>query len=142
MNSRSPRRKFVFLCCVTLLELIDKKTFGINMDSPQGHESKRFSLFYKVKEGMFKNSNTTQAILFCNLCHKLLVLDKIFSHFAYQGKAKEYLIFHSSGFCDLRFVKNRCHTTRGAAKLKNLNVAKRLHLSENLQKEKLYQINI
>ena len=54
MNSRSPRRKFVFLCCVTLLELIDKKTFGINMDSPQGQESKRFSLFYKVKEGMFR----------------------------------------------------------------------------------------
>ncbi|XP_015751197.1 PREDICTED: tetranectin-like isoform X2 [Acropora digitifera] len=52
MNSRSPRRKFVFLCCVTLLELIDKKTFGINMDSPQGQESKRFSLFYKVKEGV------------------------------------------------------------------------------------------
>ncbi|XP_067025792.1 macrophage mannose receptor 1-like [Acropora muricata] len=52
MNSRSPRRKFVFLCCVTLLELIDKKTFSINMDSPQGQESKRFSLFYKVKEGV------------------------------------------------------------------------------------------
>ena len=54
MNSRSPRRKFVFFCCVTLLELINKKTFGVNKDSPQGQESKRFSLFYKVKEGMFK----------------------------------------------------------------------------------------
>ena len=54
MNSRSPRRKFVFFCCVTLLELIDKKTFGINKDSPQGQESKRFSLFYKVKEGMLR----------------------------------------------------------------------------------------
>ncbi|XP_029204848.2 C-type lectin domain family 4 member D-like [Acropora millepora] len=53
MNSRSPRMKFVsiFLCCVTLLELIDKQTFGANTDSPQGHESRRSSLFYKVKEG-------------------------------------------------------------------------------------------
>ena len=54
MNSRSPRRKFVCCCCVTLLELIKKKTFGVNKDSPEGQESKRFSLFYKVKEGMFK----------------------------------------------------------------------------------------
>ena len=30
---------------------------------------------------------------------------------------------------------------QGAAMVKNLNVAKRLHLSEKLQKEKLYQIN-
>ncbi|XP_044182732.1 LOW QUALITY PROTEIN: tetranectin-like [Acropora millepora] len=51
MNSRSPRRKFVFFCCVTLLELINKKTFGVNKDSPQGQESKRFSLFYKFKKG-------------------------------------------------------------------------------------------
>ena len=44
----------IFLCCVTLLELVDKKTFGLNTESLQGQESKRFSLFYKVKEGMFK----------------------------------------------------------------------------------------
>ncbi|XP_074609501.1 uncharacterized protein LOC141863724 [Acropora palmata] len=53
MNSRSPRRKFVsiLLCAVTLLELVDKKTFGFNTEYPQEQESKRFSLFYKVKEG-------------------------------------------------------------------------------------------
>ena len=93
MNSRSPKRKFVFFCCVTLLELINKKTFGVNKDSPQGQESKRFSLFYKVKEGMFQKLLHDPSNSFCNLCHNLLVLDKIYSHFAYQGKAKEYLIF-------------------------------------------------
>ncbi|XP_074609875.1 uncharacterized protein LOC141864040 [Acropora palmata] len=55
MNSRSPRRKFVslriLLCAVTMLELVDKKTFGFNTESHQGQESKRFSLFYKAKEG-------------------------------------------------------------------------------------------
>ena len=44
----------IFLCCVTFLELVDKKTFGFNTEIPQGQESKRFSLFHKVKEGMFK----------------------------------------------------------------------------------------
>ena len=44
----------IFLCCVTLLELVDKKTFGFNTESPQGQESKCFSLFRKVREGMFK----------------------------------------------------------------------------------------
>ncbi|KAK2553987.1 hypothetical protein P5673_024693 [Acropora cervicornis] len=53
MNSRSPRRKYVsiLLCAVTLLELVDKTTFGFNTESSQEQESKRFSLFYKVKEG-------------------------------------------------------------------------------------------
>ena len=56
MNSRSPRRKYVsiLLCAVTLLELVDKTTFGFNTESPQEQDSKRFSLFYKVKEGMVK----------------------------------------------------------------------------------------
>jgi len=53
MNSRSPRRKYVsiLLCAVTLLELVDKTTFGFNTESPQEQDSKRFSLFCKVKEG-------------------------------------------------------------------------------------------
>ena len=55
MNSRSPRGKFVsiLLRAVTLLELVDKKTFGFNTASPQEQESRRL-LFFKVKEGMFK----------------------------------------------------------------------------------------
>ena len=71
MNSRSPRMKFVsiFLCCVTLLELIDKQTFGANTDSPQGHESRRSSLFYKVKEGMFKKLLHDSSNSFRNLYH-------------------------------------------------------------------------
>ena len=44
----------IFLCFVTLLELVDKKTFGFNTECPQGQESKRFSMFHKVKKGMFK----------------------------------------------------------------------------------------
>ncbi|XP_067023775.1 lithostathine-like [Acropora muricata] len=58
MNSRSPRRKYVsiLLCAVTLLELVDKTTFGFNTESPQEQDSKRFSLFYKVKED---NNETT-----------------------------------------------------------------------------------
>ena len=44
----------ILLCAVTLLELVDKTTFGFNTESPQEQDSKRFSLFYKVKEGMFK----------------------------------------------------------------------------------------
>ena len=94
MNSRSPRRKFVFFCCVTLLKLIDKKTFGINMDSPQGQESKRISLFYKVKEGMFiKKLLRDPRNSFCNLCHNLFVLNKIYSHFAYQVKERNTSYF-------------------------------------------------
>ena len=44
----------ILLCAVTLLELVDKTTFGFNTEYPQEQENKRFSLFYKVKEGMFK----------------------------------------------------------------------------------------
>ena len=77
MNSRSPRRKFVsiLLCAVTLLELVDQKTFGFNTESPQDQESKRFSFFYKVKEGMFKKLLHDPKNSFCNFCYNLLVLD-------------------------------------------------------------------
>lgn len=56
MNLRLLMRKFVrsFLCCVTLLELVDKNTFGFNKGSLQRQDSKRSSSFYKVEEGMFK----------------------------------------------------------------------------------------
>ena len=92
--------------------------------------------FIKLRKVCLKNCYTTQAILFCNLCHNLRGLDKIYSHFAYQGKAKEYLKFHSSGFCDLRFVKNRCHTTRGAAKLKNLNMSQSVYTFPKISRKK------
>ena len=98
MNSRSPRMKFVsiFLCCVTLLELIDKQTFGANTDSPQGHESRRFSLFYKVKEGMFKKLLHDSSNSFCNLHHEnLLVLDKMYSHFL--NSRQMYALRHTLG---------------------------------------------
>ena len=59
MNSRSPNAmmKFViiFLRCVTLFELLQKKTLGFDMAGTiQDQENKRSTLFYKVKEGMFK----------------------------------------------------------------------------------------
>ena len=44
----------IFLCCVTLLELVDRNTFGFNKGSLQQQDSKRSSSFYKVEEGMFK----------------------------------------------------------------------------------------
>ena len=98
MNSRSPRMKFVsiFLCCVTLLELIDKQTFGANTDSPQGHESRRFSLFYKVKEGMFKKLLHDSSNSFFNLHHAQFT-------FSIEGKCM---------LCGIRLVKNRCHATQ------------------------------
>ena len=56
MDLRLPMRRFVriFLCCVTLLELVDKNTFGFNKGSLQRQASKRSSSFYKVDEGMLK----------------------------------------------------------------------------------------
>ena len=60
----------ILLCAVTMLELVDKTTFGFNTESYQGQESKRFSLFYKVKEGMFKKLLHDRMKQFvCNLCH-------------------------------------------------------------------------
>lgn len=44
----------IVLCCVTLLELVDRNTFGFNKGSFQLQDSKRSSSFYKVEEGMFK----------------------------------------------------------------------------------------
>ncbi|XP_015751198.1 PREDICTED: low affinity immunoglobulin epsilon Fc receptor-like isoform X1 [Acropora digitifera] len=53
MNLRLLMRKFVriVLCCVTLLELVDRNTFGFNKGSLQQQDSKRSSSFYKVEEG-------------------------------------------------------------------------------------------
>ena len=85
MNSRPPMRKFVtiFLCCVTLLELVGKKTFGLSKVSFRGKESKCFSLFSKVKEGMFKRQLHDRSNSFCILRRNLLALDKKYTHFAY-----------------------------------------------------------
>ena len=45
----------IFLRCVTLFELVHKKTLGFDMAGTiQDQENKRSTLFYKVKEGMFK----------------------------------------------------------------------------------------
>ena len=126
MNSRSPRRKFVFFCCVTLLKLIDKKTFGINMDSPQGRESKRISLFYKLKLRkvcLLRNCYATQGILFAICVTIYLCWTKsILTLHIKQRKGIPHISFVR--FCDLRFVKNRCHwchITQGAAMLENLS---------------------
>ena len=84
----------ILLCAVTMLELVDKKTFGFNTESHQGQESKRFSLFYKVKEGMFKkllHDRVKQFVL-------QIVLDKIYFHVVYQVKSREYFIFHLASF--------------------------------------------
>ena len=45
----------ILLRCVTLFELVHKKTLGFDMGGTiQEQENKRSTLFYKVKEGMFK----------------------------------------------------------------------------------------
>ena len=45
----------IFLRCVTLFELVHKKTLGFDMAGTiQELENKRSALFYKVKEGMYK----------------------------------------------------------------------------------------
>ena len=90
----------IFLCCVTLLELVGKKTFGLNTVSFQGQESKCFSLFFKVKEGIFKRQLHDRSNSFCILPRNLLVLDKksIVTPFACQAKSKEYFIFYLVSF--------------------------------------------
>ena len=59
MNLRSPNAmmKFVsiLLRCVTLFELVQKKTLSFDMAGTiQEQENKRSAFFHKVKEGMFK----------------------------------------------------------------------------------------
>lgn len=92
MNLRLLMRKFVriVLCCVTLLELVDRNTFGFNKGSLQQQDSKRSSSFYKVEEGMFKKFKKKCRFVSCNL----LVLDKKYTHFAYQVKSRENFTLH------------------------------------------------
>lgn len=80
----------IFLCCVTLLELVDKNTFGFNKESLQRQASKRSSSFYKVEEGMFKKMLKKCRFVSCNL----FVLDKKYTHFAYQVKSRENFTLH------------------------------------------------
>ena len=94
MNLRPPMRKSVsiFLCSVIiLLELVEKRTFGFSKESPQEEESKRFSFFYQVEEGMFKKllhdrGNSFRILQFT--CAQ--ALDKKYTYSAYQEKSKEY----------------------------------------------------
>ena len=94
MNLRPPMRKFVsiFLCCVIiLLELVDKRTFGFSKECLQEQESKLFSFFYQVEEGMLKKllhdrGNSSRILQFT--CAQ--ALDKKYTYFAYREKSKKY----------------------------------------------------
>ena len=64
----------IFLRCVTLFELVEKKTLGFDMAGTiQEQENKRSTLFYKVKEGMLRSCYTksTEVINFA-ICHSLV----------------------------------------------------------------------
>ena len=102
-----------------MLELVDKKTFGFNTESHQGQESKRFSLFYKVKEGMFKK-----------LLHDRVKQFVLQYYIKWSQENTSYFIWL------VRLIKNRCYTTQ--AVFENPSVARRSYFSEIIQEEKLY----
>ena len=111
----------IFLCCVTLLELVDKNTFGFNKESLQRQASKRSSSFYKVEEGMFKkvfkkvSFRILQFICTGQKVHSFCISSKV------EGKLHTSF-GHSSRV--IGSVENRCYTTQ--AVLKTPNVIKSL----------------
>ena len=141
MNSRSPRRRFVslriLLCAVTMLELVDKKTFGFNTESHQEQDSKRFSLFYKVKEGMFKkllHHRVKQFVL--QLVSQLCWTKSIFTlHIKWSQENTSYFIWL---VLQHTFDKEQVLYHAGSVWKSKCRNLRRSYFSEKIQSEKLY----